>query len=119
MKRILFFLTAVGVGILLVGCGTDGQQEDKDNHTSVHEQIGKNLSDNGDSIKLVASEKNVPADFDETALQREEAPHFQYLVKKAENQSDYEESWDLYELENQAPHIDFDNDDVFFFGYYE
>lgn len=71
------------------------------------------------NFDLVASEKNLPTNMHELAFEREETPHYQYLVRLADNLSGFEDFWNLYEFENQAPELDFEEKNVFFIGVYE
>lgn len=79
--------------MLLVGCNNDNEQ-----------------------YTLIASEKSLPSNFYEMAFQRKEVPFFQYGVTKADNQTQYEESWDLYKLEKKWPSINLNEKSVFFIG---
>ena len=81
---------------LLFGCSNDGEENVKFN--------------------VLASEKRLPANFDKIAYERFTVPSFKYLVKKAINQSEFEENWDLFGLEQPFPDVDFNEDVVFFIG---
>ncbi|MUV37776.1 hypothetical protein JNUCC1_01582 [Lentibacillus sp. JNUCC-1] len=119
MKRFVFLLIFVCTGVFLASCDSNDKDE-QNNATTVDEQIGKVLYENGDqTIELAASEKNLPAKFEDLALEREEVPHFQYLIKKADTQSEYEDAWGFYELDGKAPNIDFDSENAYFIGMYE
>lgn len=74
---------------------------------------------NQQNFDIVASEKNLPANMHELAFQREETPRYHYLVRMADNQSDFEDSWSLYGFEKQAPELEFKEKSVFFIGVYE
>ncbi|GAB4074500.1 hypothetical protein GCM10028778_20030 [Barrientosiimonas marina] len=112
--------------LMLAGCasGTSEEQHSNDQTNSassaVKEQIGRDLSaDSEQTITLAASEKALPAKFNEMAFKRKETPLYEYVVKEVTNQSDYEDAWDLYELENKPPRIDFTKKDALFIGLYE
>ncbi|WP_061808946.1 hypothetical protein [Rossellomorea vietnamensis] len=93
MKYAKQLLAIIAMFILLVSCThDDGQYE------------------------LIASEKSLPADFYEIAFVRKEVPFFYYGVTKAENQSQYEKSWDFYRLEKKRPSENFNEKNVFFIG---
>lgn len=83
--------------------------------------LGGCSNDPGNQLNfdLVASEKTLPANMYELAFQREETPHYQYLVRMADNQSDFEDFWSLYGFEKQAPELDFNEKNVFFIGLHE
>ncbi|MBT2644661.1 hypothetical protein J7I80_20805 [Bacillus sp. ISL-41] len=68
---------------------------------------------------MVANEKSLPENMHELAFKREETPHYQYLVRMADNQSDFEDFWMLYELIRQAPETHFKEKNVFFIGLHE
>ncbi|MFI8577152.1 hypothetical protein ACIGEL_15705 [Rossellomorea aquimaris] len=93
MKYVIKQLPFVIMFILLVSCGDDTDQ-----------------------YHLIASEKTLPSNFYETAIQREKVPFFHYGLAKADNQKDYEEYWGLYQLEKKIPSIDFNKKSVFFIG---
>lgn len=77
---------------LLFGCSNDGVENVKFN--------------------VLASEKTLPTNFHEISYHK-------YLVKKASNQSEFEENWDLFDLEQAFPDVNFNENDVFFIGLYE
>ena len=72
-----------------------------------------NLENNEQKFDIVASEKNLPANMEELAFKREDTPRYQYLVRMAKNQADFEEFWELYEFENQAPELEFNEKNIF------
>jgi hypothetical protein len=72
---------------------------------------------NVDSV--VASEKKLPLNFHEIAVKREEPPYYQYLVEKAENQTQYKEVWEFFGLTQRIPEVNFDEKNVFFIGVHE
>ncbi|HSJ38146.1 MAG TPA: hypothetical protein VK945_08010 [Planococcus sp. (in: firmicutes)] len=74
-------------------------------------------TNNAESV--IASEKTLPSDFYEIAFQRETVPLFQYMIRRAVDQSQYEQTWDLYGFEGEMPSVDFDGKDVFFIGVQE
>lgn len=108
-KNYFLFMIAFLVGTLLLGCGSK-------------EKATVNLADNNSKateFELIANAKNLPLNFDDIAFKRKETPLFSYLVKKVENQSEYEDVWELYGFENEKPSADFGNEDVVFVGLQE
>lgn len=93
----MIFALVIFLSFLLTGCGTG--------------------SNNAESV--IASEKTLPSDFYEIAFQRETVPHFQYMVRRAVEGSEFEQNWDLYGFEGEMPTVDFDRRDVFFIGFEE
>ncbi len=75
-------------------------------------------NDTNDSV-VIASEKTLPSNFHEIAFERETTPLFQFLVRKAVNQSEFEQTWSLYGFEDKIPNVNFDEKDVFFIGVHE
>ena len=75
--------------------------------------------DNHINFDFVASEKTLPANFDEIAYDRETTPLFRVLVKKSVNQSEFAKTWNFYGLKKNRPSINFDEKDVFFIGVHE
>ncbi len=100
---ILIFLLA------LTGCSS------KDNEVA-NKQV---VQIPADEIKIVASEKSWPDTFHEISFQREESPHFNYLVKMADNQVSFEEEWKLFNMSKEMPKIDFETKDAIFLGFTE
>ena len=100
MKYKLPFLFALFLSLLLYGCSNDQKN-------------------NQQNFDLIASEKNLPANMHELAFKRTETPHYQYLVRMADNTSDFEDAWNLYEFKIQAPELDFKDKGVLFIGVYE
>lgn len=76
-----------------------------------------NGANNAESV--IAGEKALPSDFDEMAFQRETSPRFQYMAKRAVDQSQFEQTWDLYGFEGEMPSVDFEGKDVLFIGVHE
>ncbi|WP_043931966.1 DUF3221 domain-containing protein [Bacillus sp. EB01] len=68
---------------------------------------------------LIATEKTLPDSFSELAFKRKTAPFHQYLVKKADNSSEFKDLWHLYGLETGIPEINFDEEVVLFTGVQE
>ena len=66
---------------------------------------------------MLASEKALPENFHEIAFEVEDTTPI--LVKKAVDQTELEENWHLYELEQDMPDVDFNENVVFFIGVYE
>ncbi|MFC0186922.1 hypothetical protein ACFFJY_01420 [Fictibacillus aquaticus] len=77
------------------------------------------VSENQIAFDLIASEKTLPDTFHDIAFERKETPHFQYLVKKAVNTSEFEDAWNLYAFQNKMPNVDLKEKDVFFIGVHE
>lgn len=109
MKRAYLFVLAFLVGSILLGCGEE-------------EKTKVDLADNNNKaseFELIASEKNLPSNFDDIAFERKEVPFFRYLVKKVENQPEYEDIWKLYGFENEIPSVDFNKKAIVFVGLQE
>ncbi|KAB8127476.1 hypothetical protein F9U64_17675 [Gracilibacillus oryzae] len=101
-------LLALALFLSLFGCShstNDTKQSDTEN-----EQMYEGL---------VATEKTLPVNFYEIAFERETTPLFQYLIRKVVNQSEFEQTWDFYELENNIPNVNFTEKDVLFIGIQE
>jgi len=104
MKKFLLFLL---ISILvLTGCG--------DIEDPVGKEMNKAEVQDSDAVKIVASEKSLPDAFHELSFQREEVPHFNYLVRLADNQVSFEEEWKLFNLSEVMPKVDFDSKSVIF-----
>ncbi|MUV37979.1 hypothetical protein JNUCC1_01787 [Lentibacillus sp. JNUCC-1] len=118
MKKILLFIIFLWVIAFLTGCGENGNHTLDPSEGKINGQIKTNLSGH-QTIELIAREKTLPSNFDEMAYQRSEVPYFQYLVRKAEDQSEFEDTWNLYEFEAQMPSVNFDKKDIIFIGEHE
>ncbi|WP_261131809.1 hypothetical protein [Bacillus sp. Marseille-Q3570] len=70
---------------------------------------------------LIASEKTLPSwdHIEIVPFEREEVPHYQYWVKKATTQGEYENLWDAFGFEKQMPYTNFEEKDVLFLGVHE
>ncbi|QHJ70012.1 hypothetical protein [Planococcus halotolerans] len=68
---------------------------------------------------VIASEKTLPSDTDENAFQRETTPHFDFMARRAVDQSQFEQTWALYGFKGEKPNVDFDGKDVLFIGVHE
>lgn len=79
----------------------------------------KEVKENDLPFKVIASEKALPANFDELAYKRDTSPSYQYLIRKAENPSEFEETWNLYEFRSKRPNVDFNKKDIIFIGVHE
>ncbi|MFS0784623.1 hypothetical protein [Bacillus sp. 1P06AnD] len=99
LKRLFIVLILAS----LSGCDNDSIT----NHKTEHKEK---------EIALVASEKNIPMNFDSKAMRREEVPFFSYLIKKAENQAQYEELWRMFRFEKEMPKENFKESTLFFIG---
>lgn len=95
IKKLLLTLTLF-ISLLLFGCSNDTNVKD-----------------------VIASEKTLPSNFHETAFERETTPFFHFLVKKAINQLEFEQTWNLYGFESETPNVDLNEKDVFFIGVQE
>ncbi len=96
-----FLALAVFLSLLFIfGCSNDAEEN----------QI---------NFGLVASEKTLPTDFNEIAFERSTTPYFQYLIKKAVNQSEFEEIWNIYGFEKKSSIVDLNEKDVLFIGVQE
>lgn len=78
-----------------------------------------NPENNQQNFDVIASEKTLPANMHELAFEREETPRYEYLVRMAESQAEFEDFWSLYGFEKQAPELEFKEKSVFFIGVYE
>ncbi|MVO98723.1 hypothetical protein [Paenibacillus lutrae] len=67
----------------------------------------------------IASDKILPANFHEIAFERTTTPLFQYVVRKAVNQTQLEAAWNLYGFKNKLPNIDLNKKNVVFIGLHE
>jgi hypothetical protein len=101
MKRFLL-LTSIFL-LFLFGCSNPKENELGDKKGNV-------------DFELVASEKSLPANFYEVATKREKAPHFSYLVKRAENQDEFERIWSFYQLSKTMTKVNLDENDLLFIG---
>ena len=93
----MIFALVLFLTLLLTGCGT-----------------GSNNAE-----RVIASEKTLPFNFNEIAFQRETVPLFHFMVRKAVDQSEFEQNWDLYRFEGELPSVDFEGKDVLFIGFQE
>ncbi|TXC79016.1 hypothetical protein FS935_22235 [Metabacillus litoralis] len=76
---------------------------------------GKNLYFKG----VIASEKTLPTNFNEIAFERKTTPMFEYMVRRSVDQTEFENTLNLYGLENKIPSVDFNNNNIFFIGVLE
>ncbi|TQR19418.1 hypothetical protein [Psychrobacillus vulpis] len=67
----------------------------------------------------MASEKNLPTNFNEIALERKEVPHFQYLVSRVYDQAQFKEAWNYFGFNEQIPKVHFEEKVLLFIGLYE
>lgn len=93
----MIFVLILFLSFLLIGCSSGANNDES----------------------VIASEKTLPSDFYEIAFERETTPYFQYLVRKAVDQSEFEQTWDLFEFEDEIPNVDFTDKEFFFIGVYE
>jgi hypothetical protein len=101
MKRFLL-LTSIFL-LFLFGCSNPKENELGDKKGNV-------------DFEFVASEKSLPANFHEVASKREKAPHFSYLVKRAENQEEFEGIWNFYQISKTMPKVNLDENHLLFIG---
>jgi hypothetical protein len=82
------------------------------------EQYFVDFLDNSKSIdfRLVESEKTLPHDFDEAAIKRKYIPYYQYLIKRADDPTQYKELWNYFRLKQQIKNVNFEENHVFFIG---
>jgi len=110
VKKVYFLLVMVFV---ISGCGTSRQdlniskppvQENETDHTR---KI---------NVNLLTSEKKLPPDFEEAAFKRQTVPYYQYLVTKAEDQTEYTRLWSYFQLTQSDFSVNFAENDVLFIG---
>ena len=92
---------------LLFGCNVDVEKKQS------------NIVNNQVDFIMLTSEKTLPTNFDDIAFKRDMTPLQQFLVRKSVNQSEFEEYWMLYGFEQAIPHVDFNENVVFFIGVLE
>jgi hypothetical protein len=97
MKRLFALSLALLLTLGLIGCESSDLTESS-------------------QVRIVATEKVWPANFDEIAFKREESPHYSYAVRTASNQSDFEKTWESYQLTRKRPKIDFNKNEILFLG---
>ncbi|RAZ81274.1 hypothetical protein [Planococcus halotolerans] len=68
---------------------------------------------------VIASEKTLPSNTDEIAFQRETTPRFDFMARRAVDQSQFEQTWDTYGFKGEKPDVDFEGKDVLFIGVHE
>ncbi len=102
---------------LFVACGNEVSKESGDYKNESKQEDA--LVEREDSIKVVASEKNLPANFTHLAFEREQSPSHYYLVHKVENQKSYEEVWALYRLARSIPKVNLEKNDLYFIALFE
>ncbi|TFB21805.1 hypothetical protein E3U55_08245 [Filobacillus milosensis] len=83
--------------IMLLGCSNHTQSDSENNQ--IHEDI-------------IANDKTLPDHFHEIAFER-------YLIRKAVNESEFEQTWNLYEFDKKIPKVDFKEKEVIFIGLHE
>lgn len=79
----------------------------------------ENEDENHIKFNLIASEKTLPANFNDLAYKRDTSPSYQYLARKVVNSSEFEETWDLFEFKSKKPEVDFNEKDIIFIGVQE
>lgn len=102
-KLLIVLLVFIG---LLYGC----KEGEKLQSNSVNKQV---------DFKVLTSEKTYPMNFDDIAFKRETTPYYKYLVRKAVNETELDDTWRLYGLEHEIPDVDFNESVVFFIGFTE
>lgn len=104
---LIFFLC-----LLLVACSN---QESANPKKEIKQEPHRAEAD----IKIVASEKNLPSNFRGIAVERKEVPNYLYLVNRVDQQTQYEEIWSMFNLEQQIPIVNFEENDIYFIGVQE
>jgi hypothetical protein len=97
MKRLFALSLALLLTLCLIGCESSDLTESS-------------------QVRIVATEKVWPANFDEIAFKREESPHYSYAVRTASNRSNFEKTWKTYQLTRKRPKIDFNKNEILFLG---
>ncbi|SES28499.1 hypothetical protein SAMN04487944_1353 [Gracilibacillus ureilyticus] len=97
MRRKLKFIALAFLLLSVLGCN---QQEEQDRIDAV----------------VIASEKRLPANFEEIALKYE---YEQVLVEKVEDYDQYQELWELFQLKEEMNEVDLETNVVLFIGLYE
>ena len=101
IKRLFIPLSLLFIS-LLAGCGSSETNASSKN----------TLGQDSPSIRLIASEKTLPDDFYQTAVQG-------VLAKKATSQEVFEQMWAEYGLRQTPPEINWQHDAVIFLGVVE
>lgn len=101
------------IGLLAIMAGCSSESDDEKAGMQDSDQTVKNIA------KVIATEKTVPADFQETGFLREEPPGYTYLVKQATEQEQYKELWTYFRLQEEVPEVDLDVKSVMFFSLQE
>lgn len=55
-----------------------------------------------------------PVNFNEIAFKREQSPHYSYAARMTNNESDFEKTWESYQLTSKRPPIDFNTKEILF-----
>jgi hypothetical protein len=71
------------------------------------------------TTKIVASEKVLPADFNEASFRREVAPHYEYMATKSTDETQYRKAWSYYRFEEKQPEVNHKQNDTYFIGVHE
>ena len=100
MTRFKALLVSTLFLLLLFGCSNEAMNKQVEFH-------------------MIASEKTLPANFDEIAFNRKTTPLFQYLVSKVIDPVDFEEKWNSYGFDNKIANVDFKEKGIFFIGVQE
>ncbi|MEH7886694.1 hypothetical protein V7654_20525 [Bacillus sp. JJ1609] len=95
MKRKFALSFAIFFSLVLIGCESSDETE-----TS--------------QIRIVESEKVWPVNFNEIAFKREESPYYSYAVRTTSNESDFEKTWEFYQLTRKSPQINFTTKEILF-----
>lgn len=101
----------------LVSCSNEILEESV--YPMSEEKQEKPVFENKEGIKVVASEKRLPFNFFKVLEERKEIPHSNSLVNKVDNQTQYEEIWSFFNLEQQIPKVDFSVNEIYFIGVLE
>ena len=109
MKNLFSLLTLL---LLLTGCRSEIEKGNVPENG-----LGSELEEN--IATVIASEKNMPADFLEVGLTGEESSGFSYLLMQAADQKQYKELWKYFQLQADVPNVNFDETSVIFFSLHE
>lgn len=112
------FCLFIVMAAMIAGCGSGdgaGNRETVPPEPTIKEE---SLLDNASIISFVtlASEKTLPANFNEAAFTRKVVPYFEYMVSKADDEADYDRLWKEYGFEISQPEADLAQSRLFFVG---
>ncbi|MDQ0112137.1 hypothetical protein [Paenibacillus harenae] len=112
-SMVILIMTAM----IMAGCASNNTNK---NETIVQTDEPKRAVE-GTSIatRLVASEKVLPADFNEASFRREIVPHYEYMATKATDEAQYMKAWSYYGFKQQQPEVNVEQNDAYFIGVHE